>query len=454
MSFLRKFKLLPLLLAVGFAAGAVHAADEPLAQARALMQGGKPGAAYELLEKLEFERAGDPDFDYALGIAALDSGKPDLATLAFERVLAVNPNSAGARLDMARAYFALGDFVRARKELSHLSALNPPPAAKAVIEKYLAEIDEREKDKRTTVSGYVEGFGGYDSNITSVVGDFTSAVLSSYNLAGFQPTGSSLLRSSGILGTGAGVDINHQLDERLSLYAGADARHRGVLDANNYTSEQLDARAGLALTMEQDIYRVGVTLQNFSQRTDTPGISANRNSVGLNGEWRHLVSQNDQLGVFGAATQQRFPDIPTNDIDSLVVGGSWLHLFAGDYKPLLVASLYTGQDDAQRKLITGADNGKRYWGGRVVGQVSLAEDIDLFAGLGYLKRDDTSKNARSTLVADGQDRISDLSLGLNWRPAKDWTLRPVVSHGENRSNVAISAYTRTEASVTVRYDFH
>jgi hypothetical protein len=45
-------------------------------------------------------------FDYLLGIAALDSGKPDRATIAFERVLAVNPNFAGARLDLAIYVFA------------------------------------------------------------------------------------------------------------------------------------------------------------------------------------------------------------------------------------------------------------------------------------------------------------------------------------------------------------
>src|SRR5450759_1837094 len=76
-----------------------EAREKPLRDAEALMKAGRPADAYNLLEPLEFERSGEVRFDYLIGIAALDSGKPDKATLAFERVLAVNPNYAGARLD-------------------------------------------------------------------------------------------------------------------------------------------------------------------------------------------------------------------------------------------------------------------------------------------------------------------------------------------------------------------
>ena len=53
--------------------------------------------------------AGDPDYDYLLGIAALDSGKPNEAIFALERVLAVKPNHLQARAEIARAYFATGE---------------------------------------------------------------------------------------------------------------------------------------------------------------------------------------------------------------------------------------------------------------------------------------------------------------------------------------------------------
>src|SRR3546814_15830859 len=60
------------------------------------------------------ERAGDPDFDYIYGLAAADSGKPAEAIIAFQRVLAVQPDNALARAELARAHALAGDIDTAR----------------------------------------------------------------------------------------------------------------------------------------------------------------------------------------------------------------------------------------------------------------------------------------------------------------------------------------------------
>src|SRR5258706_205275 len=78
-------------------------ADEVTDRARRLLQEKNPQAAYQLLQPLESQRAGDPEYDYLLGIAALDSGERERAVFALERVLAVNPNHAQARAEIARA---------------------------------------------------------------------------------------------------------------------------------------------------------------------------------------------------------------------------------------------------------------------------------------------------------------------------------------------------------------
>jgi len=99
--------------------------EKLLSDADSLIKSGKPAAAYDLLSPLEFEHAGEVRFDYLIGTAALDSGNPAQATLAFERVLAVSPDFPGARFDMARAYYQLGDMPRARTEFN--MALNQKP---------------------------------------------------------------------------------------------------------------------------------------------------------------------------------------------------------------------------------------------------------------------------------------------------------------------------------------
>jgi tetratricopeptide (TPR) repeat protein len=121
----------------------VKVSEKILHDADALINSGKPAEAYALLSPLDFDYSGNARFDYLLGIAALDSGHADKATLVFERVLAVDPSFAGARLDMARAYFQLGDMVRAKTEFDEVMKQSPPEAARATIQKYLAAIDAK-----------------------------------------------------------------------------------------------------------------------------------------------------------------------------------------------------------------------------------------------------------------------------------------------------------------------
>ncbi|HEX7465071.1 MAG TPA: tetratricopeptide repeat protein, partial [Usitatibacter sp.] len=81
-----------------------------LENARRLLAAGNPKQAYAELSAVQDKMTGMPEFDYLLGVAALDSGKTEDAIIAFERVLAVVPNHAGAQMDLARAYYATGSF--------------------------------------------------------------------------------------------------------------------------------------------------------------------------------------------------------------------------------------------------------------------------------------------------------------------------------------------------------
>ena len=46
-----------------------------LVKAKSLLDANNPQAAYNLLVPLQSQRAGDPDYDYLLGVSALDLGK-------------------------------------------------------------------------------------------------------------------------------------------------------------------------------------------------------------------------------------------------------------------------------------------------------------------------------------------------------------------------------------------
>ena len=94
-------------LAMAMAAPAWAEVDDLVKRALALEKAGQMADAYALLAPQLSARAGDPDFDYAYGIAAADAGHGLEAILAFQRVLAVQPDNAEARAEIARANDAL-----------------------------------------------------------------------------------------------------------------------------------------------------------------------------------------------------------------------------------------------------------------------------------------------------------------------------------------------------------
>ncbi|NDF71133.1 MAG: hypothetical protein EB131_08380, partial [Betaproteobacteria bacterium] len=71
-----------------------------LVSAERLIAAGQSAAAVDLLLPLEPQLAGTAEYDYLLGLAALQSGQFTLAISALERVTLVQPRHAGAWLDL------------------------------------------------------------------------------------------------------------------------------------------------------------------------------------------------------------------------------------------------------------------------------------------------------------------------------------------------------------------
>lgn len=423
----------------------LEAREKPLRDADALIKDGKPADAYALLEPLEFDRAGEVRFDYLLGIAALDSGKPDKATLVFERVLAVDPNFAGARLDMARAYYQLGDMPRAKAEFETVLKLNPPEAARTTIQNYLDAIAAQEAAKQTGFTAYIEGTLGNDSNVNASTGQSQISV-PFFNNAVFTLNPTNVKTADDYLGLAAGGEVNHSINSNLAVYAGADLRDRSNFSKTAFSSLSVDGRAGVMFGSEADMFRIGVLGGQY-----TLASSRNRDSFGLNGEWRHTFSPSNQSNVFGQYAQYRFVDaaMKVNDFDQQVIGAGWLHVLA-DGKSALFGSLYFGteNDVAPGGRVDGA---KRFSGLRIGGQSAFNEKTELFASLGGQVGDYSVVN--TAFLRQRGDRLYDLTVGANWHWDKLWTVRPQLAYTRNESNIVIYGYDRTDVSLTLRRDF-
>ncbi|OGT07852.1 MAG: hypothetical protein A3J49_16240 [Gallionellales bacterium RIFCSPHIGHO2_02_FULL_57_16] len=442
----------------------LEAREKPLRDADALLKDGKPAEAYALLEPLEFDRSGEVRFDYLLGIAALDSGKPDKATLAFERVLAVNPNFAGARLDMARAYYQLGDLPRAQTEFQEVLKQNPPKAAHDTIQKYLDAIASVEAAKQTRISGYVEGVVGHDSNIAnSSTQTFTFASTSPWS--GLFP-GNQLPPAAKFTGAyegiNAGAEISHSLNANWGVFAGADLRQHGNMTQTAYDTVSTDGRAGVMYAEAQDVYKLSLTGGQLYTAN-----SMRRDSLGVSGEWQHVFSPANQMSVFVQYGQNRAsgfpPTSPTTDAriegntDQLVLGEGWVHIMA-DGKQALFGSIYAGKEvDVAPVISPGLPNGgrtdgeKRFAGLRVGGQAAITEQLDGIASLGWQSA--IYSNLNNLVMAKRSEDIYDLTVAANWRLDKLWTVKPQVAFSRKDSNISLYSFDRTDVSLTIRRDF-
>lgn len=156
-------------------AAAAQATGRPSAvldEAQRLIEEGRPADAHRLLATHELELAGQPLFDYLIGVAALDSGHATEAIGAFERVLASQPRSASARLELGRALYEAGDHAAARRQFDWLLKQDPAPAVRETAEAYLQAMDAR----APATGGWTREFefgSGYDSNANASTGDRT-----------------------------------------------------------------------------------------------------------------------------------------------------------------------------------------------------------------------------------------------------------------------------------------
>ncbi len=416
------------------------------------MQSAQYAAALKLLAPYEDSQAGNVEFDYLLGVTALETGDASRATIVLERALIVNPNHAGARLDLARAYFALGDRERARTEFNAALVQDPPVNARAAINAYLARIDGGSSGTdlvgsgmaATRMAGYLEFMAGRDTNVNNATSQgqiFVPVFGFSVQLA---PT--SLRTPDNFLSLGGGGEISHALNASTSLFAGGDARLRRNQHTDTYSYNQFDVRGGLQHALSAaTLVRVSVAHQQYYLDHNNY-----RGASGLNLEWRHAPSEKGQFSVFGSGSRVRYKDTAqtANDVDLGVLGAGYTHALNTGSRTLVSVSAVAGHErDVGQRI----DGDRKLYGLRAGAQTGWGARVDLYASAGYQQSRYQSDNV--VFMQKRSDNQTDLALGAVWRLTEVWQLRPQLTYTRNASNIDIYAYTRYEASITLRRDF-
>ena len=412
-----------------------------LGRAEDLVRSGEAEQAWALLAPLERQFAGRPDFDYLLGVAALESGRPNRATFVLERVLTVNPGHLAARLEMARAYFALRDFERAEREFNFILSSAPPPEIATLSRLYLSKMREGSPARGAVLSGYAEVTLGRDSNVNAAVaqssvfvpGLGTEVILDT----SLQP------RPDDFVALAAGLEYTHALSPNLGLIAGADLRQRGYSHADTFDARGADLQAALAHRFDERTgmqYSARYTLYDLDN-------ARYRDTESLGAQWNRRLSLRTRIAFGGEGHRIRYRSAETQTSSSNLVAGSAgaTHVLQPSTLTVATGSVYFGYD---RAVADRADGDRRILGAALGLQRRLLDRAEVFLRLSLLESDYLSENPDFSVTR--RDRQYDATLGVNWEFAAGWVLRPQVLYTSHGSNIPLNEYRRTETSITLR----
>jgi len=398
-----------------------------------------------LLSPLEEKLAGEKNYDYLLGLAALDSGRAELATIALERVLVVDPKFAGARMALARADFAIGNYQGAKTIFLQVLTYHPPPQVHTVVNRYLAAIKKHEHAKATKVSGYVSSRFGHDSNVSNGPGVTSFQVPALGNLSVTLAT--SNRKSGDYYGELAeGIAVVHDLRKGLGLYAGLDVNHRDVFGDHTFDQSGVNGNFGILLGSAPNTVRLGGLIgQSFLAGTKL------YHNLGVNGSWQHVMGKRDLWTLFGQANSIRYNNIAliSNGIDSILVGISETHAVDDSGKILISANVYGGYESDVHKR---ADGAKSLLGMNLGAQAKLNKQVSMYGSFGAQLGDYKRRNV--AFLKTRYDRIYSASIGLAWLLRKSLTLQAAYNYTSNLSTIVINQYNRADISITLRWAFN
>ena len=415
-------------------------ADQVLDRAKRLLEQKQASQAYELLLPLEADRAGNPDFDYLLGIAALDSGHRERAIFALERVLAVQPDNALARAEIARAYLAVGEKDTARREFENVKREPIPAEARATIDRYLSAITAAET---TQVQGYIELGLGTDSNVNSATSNSQIALPA---FGGLIATLNSAATSKGdnFTTVTGGVSFTRKLSDRWSLVGGIAGNAKMNQHQDQFDTAALDGNLGARWAADNDALTLATQLQSFEVDN-----SRYRDSRGLIGQWQHNLDERRQLTGYVQYAQLRYPTQSIRDANRGIAGVAYAQAFSSRTSPVLFLSAYGGKE---KELADGVPHlGHEPAGVRIGGQFKPAEGWIVFGGVNYEER--RYGGPEPIFLVTRKDKQTDIRLGASYLMRAGTTLIVQVVDTDNKSNIDLYRFRRQVGTVSVRFDF-
>lgn len=411
---------------------------------RQLSGSGDVAAAYALGQQHLFDLEGDPAFDYEYGLAAIEAGHYSQGVFALERVLLQTPDDQRTRLELARAYFLLEQFDRARSEFETVLNAEPPTSVAENIQRFLNIIRIQEGRYKSTASLTFDLDRGWDSNVNSAPfsPNFDSPVLGPGTLA----AGSTQI---GDFYTEANVGASLTIPVSPGRYFGAafDVHHRSNDEHDLFDTDAHTLTLSLTDNVDTLQTRFAFRAQNYELDHTTY-----RTLGSLSVDARNTLSAETQVTGFASYASQHYPGAEVRDSHLFNAGIGLIHAFPLPGKPVGFATVYIGQETPHQSNADADVVAKRGLKGISGGvQWTLGPSTSLTTTLAW--QNSRYQGTNLIFLTRREDDFGSADITLKHLLDDRWSMSAELSRSTNDSNFAINKYDRDLFNLNLRYEY-
>ncbi len=414
----------------------------PADEMKQMLETGRAAEAYALARKHP-ELLGEPTFDFYLGVAAGETGHAGEAVLALERYILQYPDNVAARLQLARAYFVLGEDARAKEEFDSLRRLNPPADALATIDRFLETIRLRETRYKISSGLYMEIGAGIDSNVN---GGPSTPNLFLPNL-GPVLLGQSATRQGDRFATlGGGGYYSYPVAPGVSLTAAGQVELKAneKQEHRQFDLGSYNFSGGVSILREKELFKLGL-----SDGLVVLGTARYLSTFGGQAEWQHQIDERQSFSLGGQAAHLTYPgaNSPRN-ADLVGFSAGYRRMFAHAWQPIVALSLNGGR---QRSLTDRPDLVSKTLGTRL--GVSFTPAAQWGVSLGYSFLQSNYQAEDIILGVKRSDRYNAFDAAVSYLVTRNLSIRGEFTGMRNKSNVELFTFPREIAAIKVKYEF-
>ncbi|MCK8107749.1 hypothetical protein MTF64_12765 [Pseudoalteromonas sp. 2CM41L] len=395
--------------------------------------------AYKSSQK-HYKYLGEPDFDYLLGVSALNSGLSAPAVFAFERVIEAKPQWYEARLYLVKSYIAANNLPAANAQATLLiNTDTSPEGVKKAARSLLATSQHKQRLTERTYDQSIELAYGVDGNVNAGTSEDTILIP---NLGEFLLSPESKSTDDNYIKLNYKGRYFHPIDQRSSFALGVNTDWYKFNELSEYDriNTNISGRYQQKINDNTLWYlQAGITpllLDGELYRTETSLTSGTSYQF------------DKQLSVFGALSiglmNNTFDEKLDNSFYTLNIGASYL-------SQKWYQSVSANFKNESANIDEGEFNARSISGIYYQINALLSQQWQVSAQTGYQWIE--YQDEHPLFLQERSDNLLILSSSLRYLVNKSLALQLALNYQDKTSDISLFEYDRFDTNISASYSF-